>query len=221
MKALFVNGSPRKNWNTHKMLASAMKGATDAGADAELVHLYDYSYTGCKSCFACKLKNAKTNGLCVIKDALRPVLEKALESDVIVMGSPVYFSYPTGMFRSFIERFLFPIMSYSFDENGKRLSAIDRKIYSAIIYTMNAPEDLAEKMHYPEYLEPNANAAKIVLGYCETLCAYNTYQFADYSRYEANMFDEKVKAKYRDEHFEIDLQNAYDLGKRLVEKARA
>ncbi len=101
------------------------------------------------------------------------------------------------------------------------MSAIDRKIYSAIIYTMNAPEDIAEKMHYPEYLEPNANAAKIVLGYCETLCAYNTYQFADYSRYEANMFDEKVKAKYRDEHFEIDLQNAYDLGKRLVEKARA
>ena len=66
------------------MLASAMNGATDAGADAELVHLYDYSYTGCKSCFACKLKNAKTNGLCVIKDALMPVLEKALESDVIV-----------------------------------------------------------------------------------------------------------------------------------------
>ena len=76
MKALFVNGSPRTNWNTYKMLASAMKGATDAGADAELVHLYDYSYTGCKSCFACKLKNAKTNGLCVIKDSLRPVLEK-------------------------------------------------------------------------------------------------------------------------------------------------
>ena len=130
------------------------------GADAELVHLYDYSYTGCKSCFACKLKNAKTNGC------------------------------------------------YSFDDNGKRLSAIDRKIYSAIIYTMNAPEDIAEKMHYPEYLEPNANAAKIVLGYCETLCAYNTLRITHINRYEANIF-------------EIDLQNAYDLGKRLVEKARA
>ena len=37
-------------------------------------------------------------------------------------------------------------------------SAIDRKIYSGLIYTMNCPEDLAAKIHYPEYLEPNANA---------------------------------------------------------------
>ena len=221
MKALFLNGSPRKNWNTHKMLESAMKGANDAGAEAELVHLYDYSYKGCMSCFACKLKNAKTNGLCVIKDELRPVHEKALESDVIVMGSPIYFSYPTGAFREFLERFLFPIMSYSVGENGERLRAIEKNIYSGIIYTMNCPEDYAPKVHYPEYLEPNAMATNIVLGYCETLCAYNTYQFKDYSRYEANMFDEKVKAKYRDEHFAIDSQNAYDLGKRLVEKAKA
>ena len=34
MKALFVNGGPRKNWNTHKMLESAMKGAMNAGAEA-------------------------------------------------------------------------------------------------------------------------------------------------------------------------------------------
>ena len=77
MKALFVNGSPRKNWNTYKMLASAMKGATDAGADAELVHLYDYSYTGCKSCFACKLKNAKTNGCYSFDDNGKRLVENA------------------------------------------------------------------------------------------------------------------------------------------------
>ena len=30
MKALFVNGSPRKDGNTHKTLESAMKGAAEA-----------------------------------------------------------------------------------------------------------------------------------------------------------------------------------------------
>ena len=221
MKALFVNGSPRKNWNTHKMLESAMKGAADSGAETELIHLYDFNFKGCVSCFACKLKTAKTHGLCAVKDSLTPVLEKALHSDVIVMGSPIYFSYPTGMFRSFFERLLFPIMKYSNDENGNRIREIDRTIYSAMIYKMNCTEDLAPKIHYPEYLEANETAAKIVLGYCETLCAYNTYQFRDYSKYEANMFSEEVKKKYQDEHFAIDLQNAYDLGKRLVEKAKA
>lgn len=221
MKALFVNGSPRKNWNTHKMLESAMKGASDSGAECEMIHLYDYSFKGCISCFACKVKNNKTNGLCAYRDDLRPVLEKALASDVIVAGSPIYFSYPTGMFRSFIERLLFPIMRYEVNPDGSRPRNIDRTIYSGLIYTMNCPEDLAAKIHYPEYLEPNAQAMRLVLGHCETLCAYNTYQFNDYSRYDCSMFSEPVKAKYRDEHFGIDLQNAYDLGKRLAEKAKA
>ena len=58
MKALFVNGSPRKNWTTHKMLESAMEGAREAGAETELVHLYDAAFKGCVSCFACKVKGS-------------------------------------------------------------------------------------------------------------------------------------------------------------------
>ena len=60
-----------------------------------------------------------------------------------------------------------------------------------------------------------------VLGYCETLCAYNTYQFTNYDRYEANMFDERRKAEYREKVFPEDLKKAYELGARLVAKAKA
>lgn len=77
MKALFVNGSPRKNWNTHKMLESAMEGAREAGAEVDLVHLYDVVFKGCVSCFACKVKGSRTNGLCAFRDPLTPTLEKA------------------------------------------------------------------------------------------------------------------------------------------------
>lgn len=221
MKALFVNGSPRKNWNTHKLLESAMKGAADSGAECEMIHLYDHSFKGCVSCFACKVKNNKTNGLCAYRDDLRPVLEKALNSDVIVAGSPIYFSYPTGMFRSFIERLLFPIMRYAVNPDGTRPRNIDRTIYSGLIFTMNCPEDFAPQIHYPEIISPNTQVMNSVLGYCEDLWVYNTYQFSDYSRYDCSMFSESAKAKYRDEHFGIDLQNAYELGRRLTEKAKA
>ena len=53
-------------------------------------------------------------------------------------------------------------------------------------------------------------------GHSETLYACNTYQFADYSRYAMTVFKEEDKQKHRDEHFPQDLQNAYELGKRLV-----
>lgn len=52
IKDLFVNGGPRKNKNTAQMLESAMKGAKDAGAEYEMVNLYDLDYKGCKSWFA-------------------------------------------------------------------------------------------------------------------------------------------------------------------------
>ena len=76
------------------------------GAETETVRLYDYAYKGCISCFACKIKNSKTNGLCAYKDDLRPVLEKAHAADIILVGTPVYYNYPAGQVRSFLERLL-------------------------------------------------------------------------------------------------------------------
>ncbi|MBR1486254.1 MAG: flavodoxin family protein, partial [Synergistaceae bacterium] len=142
MKALFLNGSPRKNWNTFKMLESAMKGASDAGAETELINLYDLNYKGCASCFACKLKNDKTNGVCVLRDDLRPVLEKARESDVIIIGSPVYYGYPTAQARAFLERLMFAAGTYLVDENGKYMRKFEKIIPTAMIYTMNCPVEI-------------------------------------------------------------------------------
>lgn len=53
IQVLFVNGGPRKNNNTAQMLRSAMRGAEEAGAQTELVNLYDIDFHGCRSCFAC------------------------------------------------------------------------------------------------------------------------------------------------------------------------
>ena len=82
--AMFFNACPRKGWNTAKMLEAAMAGAEEAGAETEFFNLYDFHFAGCKSCFACKLKNAKTNGVCAIRDDLRPILERARKADVLV-----------------------------------------------------------------------------------------------------------------------------------------
>ena len=56
MKAIFINGSPRKHFNTAQMLEKAMEGAQSVGAQYELVNLFDYEFTGCRSCFACQMR---------------------------------------------------------------------------------------------------------------------------------------------------------------------
>ena len=52
-------------------------------------------------------------------------------------------------------------------------------------------------------------------GRCDLLYAGDTYQFSDYSKYYAGMFSEPHKAEVREKQFPIDLQNAYELGKRV------
>ena len=219
MKAVFINGSPRRNQNTFKMLDAARKGAESAGADTEMIQLFASEFTGCKSCFACKLKNSKTNGLCAVKDALRPILEKCVAADVIVCGSPVYLSAPTGQLRSFIERLIFPLITYMVDENGQHLRVRDKIVPTAVIYTMNCPEEWMERFNYPLLLEVTADNLRAAFGHSEVLYSCDTYQFNDYSRYDVNMFDETKKREHRDKQFPIDLENAYQLGRRLVEKA--
>lgn len=44
MKALFINGSTRKNFNTAQMLQKAMEGSAAAGAETEMVDLFDYEF---------------------------------------------------------------------------------------------------------------------------------------------------------------------------------
>lgn len=220
MKVLAINGSPRKNFNTAKMLNSSLEGAKSLGAETELINLYDKPFKGCVSCFACKLKNSKTHGLCAYKDELTPILQKCLEADVIILGAPIYYDMPSGVSRSFLERLLFPIGSYHVYEDGTSRREIEKKIAMGFIYCMNCPAEWMEKVHYPTILKSQEEYASNIMGYAETLYCNNTYQFVNYDLYDFTLFPEEFKRKYRDEHFLIDLKNAYELGKRLVEKAQ-
>lgn len=216
MKALFVNGSPRKNWNTVKLLTKAMEGAQEAGAECELVNIYDKPFKGCVSCFACKVKNSKCNGMCAYRDELRPLLEKAFDADVIVIGSPVYFNGATAGTRAFLERLMFPIDIYLVDENGKRINVPHKSVKTAVIYDMNCPDFFMDQVNYRTLLGDVEHELARLFGSCEILYVNNTYQFSDYSQYDINMFPEEEKRKQLEEHFPLDLQNACELGKRLV-----
>ena len=72
MKAFVINGSPRKKWNTTQAIDKAGEALKDNGFEVERIDLYDYTFKGCTSCFECKLKDAKINGVCTMKTGLRP-----------------------------------------------------------------------------------------------------------------------------------------------------
>ena len=210
MKAIAINGSPRKGWNTDMLLQQALKGAGDAGAQTELIQLSDLAFSGCRSCFACKRAGAET-GRCMWKDDLQPVFDKILSSDVVFMGSPIYLGNVSGMMYCLIERLDFSLLSY--DDYSKRL--FDGSVNSCFFFTMNAPKEFADR-GYRGMMEQYSNTMKRLGGSSEYYAACDTLQFNDYSRFAAGSFDEAHKRKVRQEQFPKDLQAAYDIGLRLT-----
>ena len=216
---ILLNASPRKNKNTAQMLESVMKGAQEAGAECELIHLVSMNFKGCMSCFACKRTGNKCGGLCAFKDELRPVLERILQADAFVMGSPIYWSYPTGMFRNVIERLLFPILRYDLDpETGGASKYLDKRMKTALIYTMNVTKEMYDQFGYAPILAHDRMFLEQYFGSCEVLNVHNTWQFyPDYSKFDTSAVDVNLKQWYRDNQWPKDLQAAYELGKRLME----
>ena len=216
MKTLIFHASPRKNQNTWKLLKAAERGAGDAGSDVVFVNLYDYTFQGCRSCFACKRKGNKCGNVCAVRDEITDLLHEAYDADVLIFGTPVYLHGASSQFRAFLERLLFPITSYSVDENGVRTRILKRTVRTGLIYSMNNGPDSLKNKSYSTLLGINGELLQIAYGHNEILYAFNTWQFDDYEKYEASLFNVEAKRRSRDEQFPKDLQAAYELGRRLA-----
>lgn len=212
MKTIIINGSPRKNWNTHQLLLEAQEGAIEKGAETRLYNLYDIEFKDCRECFACKMVWNKTNGVCAFNDDLKIVLEDIASADALIIGSPVYYENLTGETISFLNRLLFPAMHYQNDG-----FSIPKHKKCALILTMNIPEIMLGIKGYRTYFDNIAQRIGRLIGPCETFYCCDTLQFTDYSKYYAGKYDEEHKRNHHKMNFPKDLQAVRGIGKRLSE----
>jgi multimeric flavodoxin WrbA len=116
MKITIINGSPRKNGSTHKILAyfyellcgelqnnSISGGSNNQGKSLpalEFINLIDLSISFCIGCQSCH-----RTGVCIIHDDRVEEIHNIIkDSDGIILGSPTYSSNVTGLFKSFYDR---------------------------------------------------------------------------------------------------------------------
>jgi len=213
MKVIAINGSPRKNWNTATLLKNALEGAESEGAVTELIHLYDLNYKGCKSCFSCKIRGGKSYGSCAINDDLTSIFMKVEESDALILGSPIYLGTVTGEMRSFMERLIYPYLTY----NNPPKSLFPKKINTGFIYTMNAKEEQVKESGYNLIFATNEYYFKLIFGDSESLLSFDTCQFKDYSKVVSDRFDAEEKAKTHREVFPEDCKRAFEMGTKFAQ----
>lgn len=212
MKVVALNGSPRAQWNTATLLKKALEGAAEQGAGTKLVNLYNMNFKGCVSCFECKRKGGPRYGRCAMRDELTPVLEEIHQADALVMGTPVYLGNESSAFRAALERCVFPVLAYT-NPHG---SLISRRIRTAVIYTMGAPDFVMTSAGYNNFMEATRRLLDDFIGPCEIMTCTDTLQFDDYGKYESSCFDPDAKMKRRRQVFPDDEAQAVELGKRLL-----
>ena len=99
MKVLMINGSPRKDGNTARLLAEASKVFAEAGVEVDLYTIGTTDVRGCIACGGCA-----TKGACVLGGDVPLLAEKLKEADGMIVASPVYYASPNGSVLSLLDR---------------------------------------------------------------------------------------------------------------------
>jgi multimeric flavodoxin WrbA len=102
MKVVAVNGSPRKDGNTHQALTMVGEVLSAEGIDFEILHVGHKLIHGCMACGKCAVSK---DGECSIKtDDLNKWILLLKDADGIIIGSPVYYSGISGTMKCFLDR---------------------------------------------------------------------------------------------------------------------
>ena len=190
------------------MLKEVQKGAESVGAEVEYIDLFDLTYTGCRSCMACKRKDGE-RCKCFWKDDLSPVIDRIFEADALFVGSPIYLGDITSQIHALIERLHFCALSY--DDYSNYFTG---KVNVGINLTMNAPK-VFYNMSYKKKAKEIAEIFKALNGDVEVYPCCDTLQVNDYSKFNMASFSEEHKKQVREKEFPKDLEHAFQMGVKL------
>lgn len=135
MKVLCLSGSPRNRGNTAVVLDEISNVFEEYGHKVKRFELNKLNFRGCQACMACKT----ANDYCILKDDLSEILDDVKESDIVVLGSPVYFGDVTAQSKAFIDRTYSFLKPDFYTSSHKSRLQKGKKIILAL--QQGAPED--------------------------------------------------------------------------------
>jgi FMN-dependent NADH-azoreductase len=102
MKVVSLNGSPKGiHSGTHVMMDALLKGLQSPDSEIFNVFLSDQNIHYCAGCYSCWFK---TPGQCVIDDDMKELIELMADTDILMLGSPLFFSNISGTLKVFVDR---------------------------------------------------------------------------------------------------------------------
>ena len=102
MKAVAINGSPRKGGNTETLLLKVLEPLKAAGWQTGFIQVGAKNIRGCSACFKCFDNKDKQ---CAMKnDIFNDCMQQILEADAVILGSPTYFTDVSAEMKALLDR---------------------------------------------------------------------------------------------------------------------
>lgn len=202
MKAVVINADPKIKETTGRLMKSALQGAESVGAEVEYVDLYKLKLSGCRICLICKKDGNQCK--CYWRDELSPLIDKILNSDVLLIGVPIFFSNPASHYLAFLERLIFCTVSL------KTGVAFKGKINSGLFYTVEYSLESFEKE-----VRPNLKHTEDLLSMLNGKVVIDTF-FSITKAHRKDTSEEGVKAlKQMEEQLSKDLDKVFEIAAEL------
>lgn len=100
-KIVILNGSPRKNGNTSALVKAFTEGAESVGHRVTTFFLDGMDIHGCKGCFG---GHSSREYPCVQRDDMVQIYPAVMDSDVVVLATPLYYWNMSGQLRTAVDR---------------------------------------------------------------------------------------------------------------------
>lgn len=135
MRILILNGSPRPNGNTKKMIGAFTEGAELAGHNIDVVDVCKKNISGCMACEYC---HTKSIGKCVQNDDMTEIYDLLKEAEMLVIASPIYYHGISGQLKCVLDRFYsaaYPARPPRLKKAAMFLSSGDPDMYDGAIFS--------------------------------------------------------------------------------------
>ena len=165
MKVLLINGSPHKEGCTFTALSEIKNQLEKEDIDSEIFWIGTKPVRGCIACKKCGHKEGK----CVFDDdPANEIIDKLIEADGVIVGSPVYYAGPNGALCAVLDRVFYASggrfafkpaasivscrrggASASFDRLNKYFTISNMPIISSQYWNMvhgNTPEEVRQDL---------------------------------------------------------------------------
>ena len=135
MRILVLNGSPRENGNTKKMVSAFKEGAVSSGHQVDVIDVCRKKISGCLACEYC---HTKGGGECIQKDDMQEVYALLREAEMLVIASPIYYHGISGQLKCAIDRFYsaaYPKKPPKLKKVAMILSSGDANMYDGALFS--------------------------------------------------------------------------------------